>query len=250
MKDDIHERPLADNSEADERAYWYLYGGIDESERVAFEADAAAQPELTARLAAWARARATTRYLRMRPTLEGPRPELYLSPELDGYGALELKTRAQQRRFAAGAGRKTEQEFYQTVSEDGRLLFTLRRETSRQWYLSARYAPYGRWNALGEQYVLIQTPNEPVETPQCLLCVLTQGETGQPTRRYAAWFVPDADAPDCYVARLRLPPFNNAQRLLFGVVDADALKWLTQPEREASIQACVDEEAKQRWQQG
>lgn len=250
MKDDMHKRPPAEDFEADERAYWYIHGGMDEQERAALETDAAAQPNLAARVAAWARARAATRYLRMRPTPEGLRPELHLSPELDGYGAFELRPRRQQRRYAAGDARSTEQEFYQTLSEDGRLLLTLWQENARRWKLSARYAPYGRWNLLGDHYVLVQTPNEPAETPQCLLCVFTQDEAGQPMRRYAAWFIPDADAPDCYIARLRLPAWersNAPTQLLFGVVEAEAVRWLSEAERQASIEAAVDEEAKRRW---
>lgn len=248
MKDDFRYRSSADDIEADERVYRYLHADMDEEERSAFEAEAVSRPDLLNRLVAWGRVRRTRLYLRMRSTPEGVRPELYLSPALNGYGMLELTSLSQRRRLAAGETRLTERAIYQITSDDSRLLLTLRRENLHRWQLSARYAPSGYWRAHGDQYVLVETPNEPQETPQCLLCLFMQNETGQILRRYAAWFLPDQETPDCYVARLRIPDWQgSATHLLFGVVDADARRWLTDEEREASIKAAVDEDARRRW---
>jgi hypothetical protein len=63
---------------------------------------------------------------------------------------------------------------------------------------------------------------------------------------------PTPTRPDCSVARLRLPDWHSEvalARLLFGVVDADAARWLTDAERRASRAAALDPDAQQRWQE-
>lgn len=249
--DDARKQLPADEDDADAQAYEYVHGRMNDEARAVFEAACQQRPDLQARVEAWRRARAVRRYLRMRVTAQGVRAELYLSEELDGYGVLNLKAAETQRRYAAGDSRRPDQEFYQTISRDSRLLLTLHRENAHWWRLTARYTPHGHWQLLGEQPVLIQTPLEPRATPECLLCVIAHDTDAHAPRRYATWFIPDAHAPDCYVARLRLPDQRHKDAfpiLRFGVVDADALRWLTPEERDASIQATIDDDAKRRWE--
>jgi hypothetical protein len=246
------EQLWTDEDEQEFAIYRYAHGLMDAAERAAFEAWAAARPEALARLGAWARARRATRYLRMRIVDGAPRPELHLSPVVEGYGALELAPARAVNRYAAGASQQATRRFLQTTSADGRVLLTLRAETNGDWRLTARYAAIGRWEPLGEEYVLVQTPHEPLAAPQCLLCLIVDLDSDAVRRRYLAWFTPDPDAPDCSVARLRLPDWHSEvalARLLFGVVDADAARWLTDAERRASRAAALDPDAQQRWQE-
>ena len=245
------DQPWTDEDALERALYRYAHGLMSDAERAAFEAWAATRPEVLARLGAWGRARRTVRYLRMRLVGGVPRPELYLSPAVDGYGALELTPTRAANRYAAGASRKATRRFLQTTSADGRVLLTLRAEPNGDWQLTARYAAEGRWEPLGEDYVLVQTPLEPLAAPQCLLCLILDIDGEAARRRYLAWFLPDPDAPDCYVARLRLPDWHGEAamaRLLFGVVDADAARWLSDDERRASRDAALDPDAQQRWQ--
>jgi len=236
----------------DTALYRYVHGLMSSEERAAFEVWMVDRPEVVARLAAWGRARRATRYLRMRLVDGVPRPELYLSPAVEGYGTLELTPTPTANRYAAGAARRTQRPFLQTTSADGRVLLTLRAEPNGDWQLTARYATEGRWEPHGEDYVLVQTPLEPLVAPQCLLCLIVNLDSDAVHRRYLAWFMPDPDAPDCYVARLRLPDWHSElcfARLLFGVVDADAARWLSDAERRASRDAALDPSAQQRWQE-
>ncbi|MFN4032235.1 MAG: hypothetical protein ACK4ME_01215 [Fimbriimonadales bacterium] len=247
---DENSKRLPPAIEADEQAYAYVHNQMTKAERAAFEAELALRADLRARVDAWQRARAVKRYLRMRVTAQGVRAELYLSEALDGYGELNLKAAEPQHRYAAGNSRRRDQEFYQTISQDSRLLLTLHRENAHWWRLTARYTPHGHWQLLGEQPVIVQTPHEICAVPEYLLCVLAHETDAHAPRRYAAWFIPDAHAPDCYVARLRLPDWRHKDAfpiLRFGVVDADALRWLTPEERDASMQATVDDDAKRHW---
>ena len=245
------DQPWTDEDELELALYRYAHGLMRDAERAAFEAWAAARPEVLARLSAWGRAQRAGRYLRMRIVGGVPRPELYLSPAVDGHGALELTPTRAANRYAAGASRQATRRFLQTTSADGRVLLTLRAEPNGDWQLTARYAAEGRWEPLGEDYVLVQTPLEPLAVPQCLLCLILDIDGEAARRRYLAWFLPDPDAPDCYVARLRLPDWHSEAalaRLLFGVVDADAARWLSDDERRASRDAALDPDAQQRWQ--
>jgi hypothetical protein len=232
--------------------YRYTHDLMGSEERAAFEAWAAARPDILARLAAWGRARRAARYLRMR-IIEGvPRPELYLSPTVEGYGVLELTPAKATHRYAAGAPQQVTRRFLQIISTDGRLLLTLRAESSATWLLTARYVTEGRWELLGEDYALVQTSQEPLPAPQCLLCLIVDLDSDAVRRRYLAWFVPDPDTPECYVARLRLPDWHSEialARLLFGVVDADAARWLSDAERRASRDATLDPDALRCWQE-
>jgi hypothetical protein len=236
----------------DAALYRYVHDLMSSEERAAFEVWMVDRSEVVARLAAWGRVQRALRYLRMRLVDGVPRPDLHLSPAVEGYGTLELTPTRTANRYAAGAARRTQRPFLQTISADGRVLLTLRAEPNGDWRLTARYATEGRWEPLGEDYVLVQTPLEPLVAPQCLLCLIVNLDSDLVHRRYLAWFMPDPDAPDCYVARLRLPDWHSEisfARLLFGVVDADAARWLSDDERRASRAAALDPDAQQRWQE-
>jgi len=240
-----------DEDSLEHALYRYVHGLMDAAERAAFEQQAAIDARIRARLGAWARAQRTSSYLRMRLIGGTLRPELFLIPQVEGYGALELTQRHATRRYAAGAAHRATPQFLQTVSEDGRVLLTLRAEPNATWLLSARYAAHGRWEPFGNDYVLLQIPAETLAPPQCLLCLILDLDSDITHRRYLAWFVPDPDAPECYVARLRLPDWHSEigfARLLFGVVDSDAARWLSDAERCASCDAALDTEAQLRWQ--
>ena len=190
----------------------------------------------------------TLRYLRMEQTADGLKPRLYLSHHLPGYLRLDMPSLLPQV-YAAGSVYRGERWLLQAVSDDARLLVTLRSSTSDAWELTARYLPGARWQA-DEACMMRPTwdAETPAEPPECLACLVIDYGENAVQARIGAWFVQENEA---YVARLRLPLVGAQQassRLEIGLIPMRALRWLTPEEITISQQCALNPQAQARWQ--
>mgnify|MGYP000308095465 CR=1 FL=1 len=189
----------------------------------------------------------TASYLRMERTPTGLQARLYVSPVLPGYVQLELPAILPQV-YAAGNVYQGQVWTQQAVSEDDRLLVTLRVRGGSGGELTARYLPNAYWQ-LDESGIVRSVPQteDALEPPESLACLIIDYIEGSVQARIGAWFVQEGEA---YVARLRLPLERTAHtpsRIEVGLIPARALRWLTPEELVLSQQCALQAEARARW---
>ncbi len=202
-----------------------------------FEKHLAHCPACRERLVALYRTQRTLAYLQVR--VEGARLQyaLTLSPNLPGYGTVQISEAPSRTYRYAASSHPTQNHFsLQSISEDGRLLVSLRQTRHRKWQLIARLVPQGTWQQDGERPLLVVDPNADADpTTSGLLCLVLRADTDEVVARLGTPLVQDPTTGH-YLAGFELPLNDQATPITieYGLIPVNALRWLSPEEQQQS----------------